>query len=107
MKYVYRLWIIVSTFLCTQLYGQAVVDADLRQALLSSTSVDVIVTFKGTGAVTPAHITVLKQLGITRGVAFTTFPIAGVVATPAQVNMLAQRSDIRSLYLNKPVTFYN
>lgn len=108
MKHVYRLWIIVSIFLYGNLYGQTVVDPDLQQALSDTpSSLEVIVTFHGTGTPSAQQLAVLGQAGITKGVVFQSFPVVGVVASPEQVNVLASSAEVRSLYLNKPVIYYN
>jgi serine protease AprX len=89
-------------------FAQVTLDPELRQALQSATApVEVIVTFQGEAAPSPADLSLLNSLGITSGVSFQTLPIAGVLATAAQVNALAQNDQVRSLYLNKKLTYYN
>lgn len=81
--------------------AQAFIDKKLKAAIASTISpVQVVVTFKGTGAPTAAHKTILSQVGITKGVTLRALPVAGLLATAAQVNALAQNTNILSLYLN-------
>jgi len=82
----------------------AVVDARLTQALASAAGpVEVIVTFHGE----TANADLLRQVGINRGVLLNSLPMAGVLATRAQVEALAARPEVRSLYLNDRLTYYN
>ncbi|GAA4026967.1 hypothetical protein GCM10022409_08680 [Hymenobacter glaciei] len=88
-------------------YGQAVVDPELRAALASSPTAQVVVTFNGSGAPQPAQLAALQQVGITKGLTFQAVPVAGVIATTAQVDALAQNPAVRSLYVNKQLDYYN
>lgn len=88
--------------------AQAIVDKKLKTALLTATKpVQVIVTFNGNAAPTTANIALLKSLGITKGITYKALPMAGVLATAAQVDALAKRTDVKSLYLNRKLTYYN
>lgn len=88
--------------------AQVTVDPELRQALQATVEpVEVVITFHGDNAPTASNIQLLNSLGIISGVTFQTLPIAGVLATTAQVDALAQSSQVRSLYLNKQLTYYN
>jgi serine protease AprX len=89
-------------------FAQATVDPELRQALQSSLlPQQVVVTFHGDKAPTASNILTLNLVGITSGITFQTLPIAGVLATASQVDALAKNSQVRSLYLNKELTYYN
>lgn len=89
-------------------FAQAIVDARLQSALSTATGpVEVIVTFKGSGPPTPQEIALLKQIGITQGVTLQALPMACVLATASQVDALAKQPDVRSLYLNRQLTYYN
>ncbi len=89
-------------------FAQATVDPELRQALKSSIlPQQVIVTFHGDKAPTTSNILSLNVLGITTGVTLQTLPIVGVLATATQVDALAKNAQVRSLYLNKKLTYYN
>lgn len=91
----------------TMSYGQAVVDPELRAALATSPVAEVVVTFNGDGAPQLAQLDVLKQLGINTGITFRALPIAGVLATSAQIEALAKNPAVRSLYINKQLDYYN
>lgn len=69
--------------------------------------VEVVVTFRGDGAPTAAHLGALRATGITTGVTFQSLPIAGVLATKAQIDLLAARPEVRSIYLNRALTYDN
>ena len=88
-------------------HGQAVVDPALRTAFATNPTAQVIVTFTGKGAPKAAQLLALKQLGITRGITMRALPIAGVIATKAQVRALASNPQVRSLYVNKKLTYYD
>ncbi|WP_045690043.1 S8 family serine peptidase [Hymenobacter sp. AT01-02] len=88
-------------------FGQATVDPELRSALATNPTAQVIVTFKGSGAPGLIQRGLLQRLGITRGVTLQALPVAGVIATAAQVNALAQSPEVRSLYINKRLEYYN
>lgn len=90
------------------LLAQAIVDKSLQQVLQTATSpVEVVVTFNGDGAPSPSQTDLLRQLGITKGVTFQSLPIAGVLATAAQVEALASNPEVKSVYLNKKLTYFN
>ncbi|GAA4503918.1 hypothetical protein GCM10023172_29570 [Hymenobacter ginsengisoli] len=87
--------------------AQAIVDPELKAAFVSQPVAQVVVTFNGTGAPLPSELALLQQLGITQGITFQALPIAGVLATADQVAALAQRPEVRSLYYNKRLTYYD
>lgn len=85
------------------------IDPALQAQLASATSADaveVIVTFHGNGPITQAQVGALEGLGLS-GIHLRALPIAGVVATPAQVEALASLDGVRSLWLNKQLEFTN
>ena len=88
-------------------YGQATVDPDLQAALAVNPTAQVIVTFNGSGAPQASALSLLQQLGITTGITMQALPIAGVIATAAQVDALAQNPAVRSLYINKQLDYNN
>ncbi len=90
------------------LLAQGIIDRDLLQALQTSlTPVEVVVTFHGDGAPTQSQLSILNKLGITKGITFKALPIAGVLATAAQVEALAANPAVKSVYLNKKLTYFN
>ncbi|MFD2570920.1 S8/S53 family peptidase [Spirosoma soli] len=100
--------VLVTVILSGQrLSAQTVVDAALKTILQTSPVAQVVVTFHGSGAPLPSQINLLQQLGITKGVTLQALPIAGVLATSAQIEALSQRPEVKSIYLNKRLTYYN
>ena len=88
--------------------AQQKLDSELKKLLQTTTgSLGVVVTFHGDKAPTPAHLSLLQSLGITKGVTFKSLPIAGVLATATQIAALEQNPQVRSIYLNKRLTYYN
>lgn len=83
------------------------IDPLLEKALVTDTTFSVIVTFNGDTAPTTSQIGLLKEIGITNGLAMTSLPMAGVIATKAQVEKLAKNEQIRSIYLNEKLTYFN
>lgn len=97
------------------LSGTALADAhlasDLQTALASAAPTDqlqVVVTFNNQGTpINADQIAFLRSLGISHAVTMQRLPIAGAVATPAQIQALASRSDVLSIFPNKQLKFYN
>ncbi|MBI3125544.1 MAG: S8 family serine peptidase [Ignavibacteriales bacterium] len=99
---------ILTSVITGNLLAQAVIDQKLRNALAGTTDpVEVVVTFKGDGPLNAIHSTILANAGITRGFLFRTLPIAGVLATSANIQALANNPQVRSLYLNEQLTYDN
>lgn len=67
---------------------------------------EVVVTFQD-GAVAPGHLDLVRSLGISRGFHFQSLPIMGVLATRAQVEALAGRPEVRSLWPNQRLQYDN
>ena len=87
----------------------AKIGASLTDALNAANPVDrleVIVTFEGEGPLTNANLNALDALGLP-GLYFQSLPIAGVLATPAQINALAGLDGVRSLWLNEQLQYEN
>ncbi|SEA14826.1 serine protease AprX [Thalassobacillus cyri] len=84
------------------------IDPDLTEILeTESGPYQVIVTFHGDGGVTNNQLGLLEELGIETGVAMQSLPIVGLLATKNQIDQLADRSEVRSIYLNKELEYYN
>jgi serine protease AprX len=103
--------IFITLFSMLMIYStalpQAEIDPQLSQALLNNAAVEVVVTFKGNSSPTQVQLALLNQIGITKGFSFKSLPIAGVVATASQINLLSNNPEVRSLYLNKELEYYN
>ena len=84
-------------------------DADLEAMLpllAPGETVEVVISFDQDGAPTAAQRLRLSALGLT-GVTMRSLPIAGAVATPAQVRKLLAMDDVRSVWLNAPLDLEN
>ncbi|MDQ3618306.1 MAG: S8 family serine peptidase [Pseudomonadota bacterium] len=68
--------------------------------------VEVVISFDQTGPITAAQRQRLDALGLT-GVTLRSLPIAGALATPAQVQSLLAMRDVRSVWLNAPMELDN
>jgi len=85
--------------------AQALIDPQLQAVLNSSTGVQqVLVTFYGSGAPSAAALQTLRNVGITKGLTMRELPIAGVLATKAQIAQLAADPSVASVYLNRQLT---
>ncbi|WP_303311054.1 S8 family serine peptidase [Hymenobacter sp. BT730] len=83
-------------------FSQAYVDSHLKSVLSDATTLhQVVVTFKGEGAPSVTHLALLQRLGILHGRTMHALPIAGVLATTAQINQLAADPSVVSVYLNR------
>lgn len=100
--------LIAGAFVPAKASTSAIISPRLQSVLATALGpVQVIVTFQGEGAPTAAHLDLLRQAGIRVGRTFEALPMAGVLATRAQVNALAASPEVRSLYYNAPLTYYN
>ena len=104
----YFLTSILILVITGNMLAQAVIDQKLQNALTKTTgTVEVVVTFKGNGPLNATHSAILTNAGITHGFMFRSLPIAGVLATSANIQALASNPQIRSLYLNEQLTYDN
>ncbi|CAM3948633.1 SLH domain-containing protein [Mesobacillus thioparans] len=85
----------------------AMIDPLVTKALDTANSLQVIVTFKGDSAPTSSQLSLLKTLGIETGVSMKSLPIAGVIATKAQIEKLAANPEVQSIYMNKKLSYFN
>lgn len=86
----------------------AVLDISLVKALETAVEpLQVIVTFEGQGGPTTDNLNLLKKLGISTGVSMKALPISGIIATKEQISKLAAMPGIKSIYLNKRLTYSN
>ncbi len=86
----------------------AFIDSKLQDLLHNRlTPVEVIITFKDSGAPDTESIQLLESLGITNAVLFQSLPIAGALLTPAQIDNLAESADVLSIYYNAPLQYEN
>ncbi|WJI14581.1 S8 family serine peptidase [Pseudoxanthomonas winnipegensis] len=91
-------------------HAAARLDAQLQSKIASAAAdapLQVVITYKQSTAPTASQLADLKALGITEGVSMRKLPIAGAVATPAEIKALAARDDVASIYYNAPLKYYD
>lgn len=94
--------------------GMALADAHLGEALNRALAtagtadrLEVVVSYDQVGPMRSAQVQALKALGISKGISMRSLPIAGALATPAQIRALAERGDVLSIHLNGNLQYYN
>ncbi|MFC0678936.1 S8 family serine peptidase [Lysobacter korlensis] len=94
--------------------GVALADAQLDPQLVermnAATAADelaVVITYGQSTPVSGAQVQALKSIGIEKGVTMRTLPIAGALATPAEIRALAKRDDVVSIFWNAPLRYFN
>ena len=94
--------------------GVALADAQLDPQLLQrmeralpTDELQVVVSYRQSTPVSAAQVATLQSLGIAKGVTMRTLPIAGALATPAEIRALAKRDDVASIYFNAPLRYFN
>jgi serine protease AprX len=88
--------------------NSAVIGKSLQDKLSSATStLEVIVTFHGSGKPKAEQLQLVKNAGIMKAVSLHTLPMVGVLATPIQIQQLAESDQVRSIFLNEKLSFYN
>lgn len=88
--------------------ANAHLDPELVSRMAAAGSTDqlqVVISYVQSGPVTANQVAALKALGIDKGVTMHTLPIAGAMATPAEIRALAQRTDVASIYWNAPLRY--
>lgn len=78
----------------------------LAQAAMTE-KLEVIVTFNRTEPLGPAELGLLRGAGIGEGVTLKSLPMAGVLATPAQIRALAQSDAVLSVWPNSQLSYFN
>jgi len=68
---------------------------------------EVVVTFDRDQPLGAAETGLLRSLGIVEGVTMASLPIAGVLATPAQIDALAQQPGVLSIWPNHRLEYFN
>ena len=110
MKSVIRTTLSIILFLSSAIIitAQPKIDSNIQTTILSGASqLEVVITFNGNTAPSTLQLTGLKQVGILNAFSFKSLPIVGAVVTPAQINSLAGNTQIKSIYLNKKLDYYN
>jgi serine protease AprX len=104
------LGLLAGALLATPLLADARRLDPLLEQLLPATPQDqpleVIVSFDGNQPISEAQRQRLLALGVS-GVSLRALPIAGALATPAQIHALLAMDDVRSVWLNAPLDYEN
>ncbi|NMH61380.1 S8 family peptidase [Alteromonas ponticola] len=94
--------------------AQALADAYIGEQLATklstlsnAESVMAVVTFDQLEPLAESQIQQILNLGIIEGVQFRSLPIIGVVATKSQIEALAKMDNIRSIFANRKMEYYN
>jgi serine protease AprX len=90
--------------------ADARIPADLVQTLSGTAptqELTVVVTYDHSGAITSAELAAMKSIGIDKGRTMRSLPIAGVLATPAEIQALAKQPHVLSIFPNKQLKYYN
>ncbi len=94
--------------------GQAAAEAIIGEQLQAklptlavSDKIMTVVTFNQMEPVSESQLQTLLDLGISEGVQFSSLPVVGVLATRAQIAELAQQNDVRSIWLNRKLEYFN
>ena len=94
--------------------GVALADAHLDPRLVSRLTtalpidqLQIVVSYNQATPLSANQLSDLRLLGIDTGIAMQSLPIAGALATPAEIHALAQRSDVRAIHLNRDLEYYN
>ncbi|OLS38982.1 peptidase S8 [Alkalihalophilus pseudofirmus] len=85
----------------------AVVDENVWAVLDRHSLAEVIVTFEGEDKPTAAHLSLLERLDVTSAVSLNNLPIVGALVTKGQVERLAENEDVKSIYLNERLEYFN
>ncbi|GGD01802.1 hypothetical protein GCM10007216_35680 [Thalassobacillus devorans] len=84
------------------------IDPELTKVLQNEEGpYQVIVTFHGDEGITNHQLSLIESIGIDTGIAMQSLPIMGVIATKSQIKYLEENSEIRSIYLNKKLEYFN
>ncbi|MEW6195815.1 MAG: S8 family serine peptidase [Bacteroidota bacterium] len=100
--------IMLVLFSVTIISAQPKIDNNILNGILSGeTQLEVVITFNGNTAPSTLQLASLNQLGIVNAFSFKSLPMVGAVVTPAQIDALSNNTQIKSIYLNKKLDYYN
>lgn len=95
-----NLCLLSAAILATPMIAEArKLDLELERmlpAVAADDTLEVIISFHGEGPITASQLQLLRSLGL-KGIALRSLPIAGARATPAQVDALLARPEVRSV----------
>ena len=105
-----RASLLAAAILATPMLAQARKLDPLLEQMLPATAagerIEVIVSFHGQGALDSAQRQALSSLGL-KGLTMRGLPIAGTLATRAQIEALLAMPEVRSVFLNAPLEYDN
>ncbi|OIO19095.1 MAG: hypothetical protein AUJ54_06945 [Ignavibacteria bacterium CG1_02_37_35] len=110
MKSIVRIVLSFILFLSSAilLSAQPKIDNKIKNTILGGASqLEVVITFNGNTAPSALQLAALKQLGILNAFSFKSLPMVGAVVTPAQINALTNNTEIKSIYMNKKLDYFN
>lgn len=90
--------------------AQAVIGSHLSeklQTLPSTEQLMVVVTFDQLDPLNTSQLQRLIDLGVTQAVQFQSLPIIGVLVNPVQINQISSMTDVRSVFLNRQLEYFN
>ncbi|TRW49858.1 S8 family serine peptidase [Aliidiomarina halalkaliphila] len=67
----------------------------------------VVVTYDQLEPVSESQLGRLLDIGITEGVQFQSLPVIGVLADPSQIEAISLKPEVRSVWLNRPLEYFN
>lgn len=67
----------------------------------------VVVTYDQLDPVNTSQIQNLLNLGVSEGVQFQSLPSIGVLANPVQINQIAGMGEVKSIFYNRELTYFN
>ena len=100
----------ITITLPSQVLAQAAIGEQLAKVLPTMSgekTIMAVVTFEQMSAVSVSQIRAMKALGISKGVQFSAVPVIGLVANVAQIEAIAARDDVRSVWLNRKLDYFN
>ena len=105
--------VLLGSISAIALHGTAFADAklggsltDALENLPANNTLEIVVTFEGDDALTPAQLGGLNALGLS-GMSFQALPMAGLIATSADIDAIADLDGVRSIYLNEAMVLNN
>ncbi|GAA0853333.1 S8 family peptidase [Aliiglaciecola litoralis] len=90
--------------------ADALIGEQLSQSLTTLTdsqSIMAVVTYDQLDPLTEAQLSQILSLGIEQGVQFKSLPIIGVLANKQQIDALSKLSDVRSIFANRKMQYFN
>jgi serine protease AprX len=94
----------------SQVFANAAIGEQLAEFLptmVGTQTVMAVVTYNQLAPVSTTQLEHLSGLGISQAVQFASVPVIGVVANLDQIKAIAQRSDVRSVWLNRELEYFN